>query len=691
MNMNINMNMKKTLQTLRLVVLSASCLTWTAAFAQITPLGDSYTNTAAPNTNYGAAAVLAVDSASHITYIQFNLASIPATAAVSEATLKLYVNSVNTAGTFNVDYVSGAWSENRIDGTNAPALGSTIASDVNITAADLNQYILINVTSAVQAWLSGGAANNGIALVANGAFNATFDSKENINTSHPAELDIAYKGGDGTITGVTTASSSGLSGGGTSGTLNLSLTTACASGQGLSWSGSAWVCTALSGGGTITGVTAGTGLSGGGASGTVTLNNTGLLGLTAGAGIASSGGQTPTLSVSGVPLLIANNTFTGNNLFTPTAAVDAIDAYTSGPGKSALVGIEYATSGASYGVWASTFDPTGAGVSGINYGTSGTATGVYGSGVGNGVYGLSTSGSGVDGSSTSGSGVWGSSTSGNGVVGISSGTGSSGVLGSDSATSGGSYGVWGETYDPSGAGVLGINYAAGGTGVIGSGTTGVYAQGGAGGWAMNAFNSQSGIGLLASSDAGQWAGWFNGNVEVNGTLSKGGGSFKIDHPLDPANKYLYHSFVESPDMMNIYNGNVILDGNGEAVVTLPEWFETLNRDFRYQLACIGGFAPVYVAEEVSSNSFKIAGGKAGLKVSWQVTGIRQDAWANAHRIPVEEEKPELERGFYLHPELYGAPAEKGVLWAIAPQAMKRMKEAQAKAAAHQRATVAAKP
>jgi hypothetical protein len=208
---------------------------------------------------------------------------------------------------------------------------------------------------------------------------------------------------------------------------------------------------------------------------------------------------------------------------------------------------------------------------------------------------------------------------------------------------------------------------------------------------MNAFNSQSGIGLLASSDAGQWAGWFNGNVEVNGTLSKGGGSFKIDHPLDPANKYLYHSFVESPDMMNIYNGNVILDGNGEAVVTLPEWFETLNRDFRYQLACIGGFAPVYVAEEVSSNSFKIAGGKAGLKVSWQVTGIRQDAWANAHRIPVEEEKPELERGFYLHPELYGAPAEKGVLWAIAPQAMKRMKEAQAKAAAHQRATVAAKP
>ena len=73
-------------------------------------------------------------------------------------------------------------------------------------------------------------------------------------------------------------------------------------------------------------------------------------------------------------------------------------------------------------------------------------------------------------------------------------------------------------------------------------------------------------------------------------------------------------------MMNIYNGNVMLDENGEAVVELPEWFEALNRDFRYQLTCIGGFSPVYVASEIADNRFKIAGGKQGLKVSWQVTG-----------------------------------------------------------------------
>jgi len=173
-------------------------------------------------------------------------------------------------------------------------------------------------------------------------------------------------------------------------------------------------------------------------------------------------------------------------------------------------------------------------------------------------------------------------------------------------------------------------------------------------------NGSAAIGVwgISSTMTGGVAGEFSGNVNVSGNLTKGGGSFKIDHPLDPANKYLYHSFVESPDMLNIYNGNTTLDAAGEAVVQLPAWFGALNKDFRYQLTCIGGFAPVYIASEISNNQFKIAGGKPGLKVSWMVTGVRQDAWANAHRIPVEEAKPVSERGYYLHPELVGAPPEK---------------------------------
>ncbi len=121
---------------------------WAGAQAQITPLGGAYTNTADPTTNYGAAVLLDVNGAKQATYIQFNLASIPATASVSQATLKLYVNAVTTAGSFNVDYVSGAWSEGTIDSSNAPPLGAAIASNINVTTADKNQYILVNVTSA---------------------------------------------------------------------------------------------------------------------------------------------------------------------------------------------------------------------------------------------------------------------------------------------------------------------------------------------------------------------------------------------------------------------------------------------------------------------------------------------------------------------------------------------------------------
>jgi len=257
--------------------------------AQITPLGDSYTNSADPTTNYGAKTLLDVDGATQYTYIQFDLASIPSGASVSQATLKLYVNSVTTAGSFNVDYVNGSWTEGTITWNSSPALGTTIASNVSVTTADKNQYILVNVTPAVQAWLSGSEANDGIALVANSTFNATFDSKENTGTSHPPELDIVFASGTGTITGVTTSSSSGLTGGGTTGTLNLSLLTSCSANQTLEWSGSAWACSSA-GAGTVTGITAGTGIS-------VT---------------GSAPSPTVGINTSVVPQLGAANTFTGN-------------------------------------------------------------------------------------------------------------------------------------------------------------------------------------------------------------------------------------------------------------------------------------------------------------------------------------------------------------------------------------------
>ena len=1088
----------------RLVLLVAL---WSiGAQAQITPSGDAYTNSATPTTNYGAKTLIDVDGATQASYIQFDLGSIPSGANVSQATLKLYVNSVVTAGSFNVDYVNGSWSEGTIDFNNAPALGSNIVASVPITTADKNQFVLINITSALQAWLNGSQTNDGIALVANGSFNATFDSKENTTTSHPAEIDVVYAPGGGTITGITTAGGSGLMGGGTSGTLNLSLTNACAANQVLQWNGNSWVCASV-GTGTITGVAGGAGLLGGGTSGNVTLTvdptqvpflntantftgnqtvngNLSATGLVTGSGfqigsqlvafgsyanenafLGFAGNTTTTgtrnaavgyqallsntsgwgNTAAGTFALLANTTGGGNvangayalssnttgtgNTGEGDGALDnnTTGSYNTGDGAGALIGNTTGESNTAGGYDALLSNTTGnnntafgfvagnttnatqttgsnntflgtyanpgtqtnlnnatavgafaqvttsnsmvlGSINGVNSATASTNVGigttapaftldVHGTGNFTGqvsfASGQTFPGTGTVTSVGSGAGLTGGPITGSGSLSIATGgvtnamlanssmtvnpgtdlvgggpvslggtttlnvdttkvpqlaaanvfTGNQTVNGNLSATgvvsgavfnigstqilsiSPGTFNLYAGQASGQGAGANNTgsqNTAAGyqtlflnttgsynsvfgasalysnttgnnntavgsfalnanstggdntavGEGAMpfnttgsqntangtqslysnttGGGNTGVglnalfsnttggtntangdgalygnttgsnniasgfFAGGSADGSAITGSNNtllgtktalstgtlnnaaaigataqvaQSnamvlgsingvngatadttvGIGtttpvfsglpdnsttklnivgnntyvplvvqspstfgtwmvlnntssggkpwaiLSAASGNGEGAGnlaitdlgaggtiFLEGNVHVSGNLSKGGGSFKIDHPLDPANKYLYHSFVESPDMMNIYNGNVVTDKQGLATVELPDWFEALNRDFRYQLTVIGQFAQAIVVKKVDKNRFTIKTNKPAVEVSWQVTGIRQDAYANAYRIPVEEMKPRQEQGHYLHPELFGAGAEKSL-------------------------------
>jgi hypothetical protein len=377
-------------------------------------------------------------------------------------------------------------------------------------------------------------------------------------------------------------------------------------------------------------------------------------------------------------------------------------------------------SGAGYGVvgYNAAVTGSGAGVRGVSdasagVGVQGLAT--HASGVVSGVRGETTSslGSGVQGNNTSTNG-------GSGVYGLSVAALGRGVLGVNQATTGDAAGVYGQTASGAGYGVVGYNPGVTGSGAgvlartasgegaglraensatsgAGSGnalvaignlpsgdTMSVQANGTGSAWAIRATSagsqvinaeltstttSGSTISAIANTATGR-AGYFQntsgqaaqfvGSVDVSGTLSKGGGSFKIDHPLDPANQFLLHSFVESPDMMNVYNGNVITDARGYATIDLPDWFEALNRDFRYQLTVIGSFARAMVAEEVQGNRFAIRTETPNTKVSWQVTGIRKDRWAEKNRIPVEVQKAPAERGKYLHPELYGAPAGKRI-------------------------------
>ena len=398
------------------------------------------------------------------------------------------------------------------------------------------------------------------------------------------------------------------------------------------------------GGGTITGVTAGTDLTGGGTSGNVTLNlNTGALNSTY-------------AQLSATNTFTANQTMNGNLSVAGSVSAGPISAVASN-GNAAVAGNDQSSGGSV------------------------------------GVQGNSTNGTALFGNSTNGIGAYGQSGSSYGVFGVSNSTG---VYGVASSSLGSNYGVAGSAYvGVYGTGSIGVSGESNsGVGVSGyGGGTGVYAVGGNSGTGVygvsnvgvegyGSSTNSTDYGIIGNVDHG-YAGWFNGGVEVQGGLYVSGQKdFKIDHPVDPANKYLFHSSVESSEMMNIYTGTVTSDAEGVATVQLPDWFEALNRDFRYQLTVIGQFAQAIIAQEIERHQFQIKTSLPNVKVSWQVTGVRQDAYAKAHPLEVEQDKAENERGFYLHPELFGAPEEKGILWANAPQAMKRWKEARAKAAAH---------
>ncbi len=197
--------------------------------------------------------------------------------------------------------------------------------------------------------------------------------------------------------------------------------------------------------------------------------------------------------------------------------------------------------------------------------------------------------------------------------------------------------IYGLQQGSSNSGVKGVSTGSNGTGIIGEANNGIYAYG-----------------IWGKSTSGK-AGQFSGDVSVIGTLSKSAGTFKIDHPLDPENKFLIHSFVESPDMMNIYNGNTTTDENGMATINLPSYFEAENIDYKYQLTVISEnqFVQTRISKKINNNQFTLMTDKPNIEVSWTVTGIRNDAYAIQHRIVAEIDKVGPEKGRFLNPIEHG--------------------------------------
>jgi hypothetical protein len=299
-----------------------------------------------------------------------------------------------------------------------------------------------------------------------------------------------------------------------------------------------------------------------------------------------------------------------------TGSTTGVYGWVDSTAGTGVMGNAAATAGNTYGVWGQADSPTGVGVYGFARASSGSARGVFGrtsSTAGTGVYG------------------WASATTGSttGVYGWVDSTAGTGVMGNAAATAGNTYGVWGQANSPTGVGVYGFARATTGA------NYGVY----------GATSSPEGFGVYSQGDMG----------------ASGLKAFRIDHPLRPETHYLFHYCTEAPEPLNAYSGVAQLDARGEAWIELPDYFEAINRDPRYTLTPIGAPMPnLHVAVEIQGNRFKIAGGAPNQRVSWRVEAVRNDPYVRQRGFQAEREKPRTEQGKYLHPELYGQPAERAV-------------------------------
>ncbi|MBS0197114.1 MAG: hypothetical protein JSR77_10180 [Planctomycetes bacterium] len=344
-------------------------------------------------------------------------------------------------------------------------------------------------------------------------------------------------------------------------------------------------------------------------------------------GVMGAGASTSATGVMGAVIAATGTTY----------GVRGESASASGRG---VHGLATAVSGSTYGVWGESQSPDGRGVYGVNNTASGSTYGVHG-------LAASSSGRGVLGEATAASG------STRGVEGRVASTSGTALYGQASATTGFAYGVYGESASSSGRGLSGWGLASSGS------TMGV----------EGFVNSAAGYGVYGANGPGSGYGVFaSGRLGASGTKS-----FRIDHPEDPANRYLIHYSAESDEVINFYRGTAVLDERGEAVIELPTYFGRINTNPSYTLTPVGAPMPLlHVSREIDEStlaaaaaaqpgkpaprcSFGIAGGIAGAKVSWRVEAVRNDAWMRRHGAPVETIKPESERGTYQEPGLYQNP------------------------------------
>ena len=484
-------------------------------------------------------------------------------------------------------------------------------------------------------------------MVGNGQF-----SQDPSTLEMEFDLETSIVAGEGDITAV--FAGEGLGGGGVTGDVSLNLanngvTTAkianatvttgklspagSTSGQILASTGSGvtWQDPPSgSGNGDITAVYAGAGLSGGGTTGDVTL------------GLADGG-----VTVAKV----------ADNAITSAKIADG-RVLTEDLGNSAVTKAKLSASGGSSGQFLGTngSDLVWQTAAGFSLPYSGTAT-VSGDAL---YIGNTGSGRAIQASSGADTALWAHSSTGYGVDArsdlnvalVATSNGHDGVQGVSSAAA--KSGVYGANSNANGYGVVGHNSNSGAKGHLGYGSTGVFGEGAT---AVRASGETYGVLAIHNGGLTGYGGWFSTRVHITGDLDVSGTkNFKIDHPFDPSGSYLVHAAVESSEVLNQYSGTIVLDENGRATIELDHWFSEINTDLRYQLTAVGAPAPnLHIAQEVVDNRFVVAGGSPGLKVSWQITARRNDAYMQQYPFRAEEPKTGIENGTYLCPECHDQP------------------------------------
>lgn len=387
-------------------------------------------------------------------------------------------------------------------------------------------------------------------------------------------------------------------------------------------------------------------------------------------------------AAAGDPLLVGNTTNsagTANTSLTTASAGTALLVTQNGSGTAlrgsavgpgSIAGFFTAANGT--GISGVTASPGTYGVYGANNGAAGTGAAMRAAGGANHGLVATTAGAGANAvRATTASTIANAAAIYGEVSSTAPGADSAAVRGVNNGSGGNGIGVWGSQAG-SGYGVSGTSSL--GTGVRGDSTSYIGVNGFSDSYiGVNGFStsyigvygdsSGSGIGVYGGS-GGTYAGFFDGplyGISLDaGSASATVKAFRIDHPVDPAGKILMHSCVESNERLTVYAGTVTTDAVGEAIIELPPYFSALNRDLRYQLTVIGSFAQAMVKHEVKANRFSIATSEPGTKVCWQVSGVRQDAYAAAHPLVVEAAKTGKDKGKYLNPVEHGQPESKGV-------------------------------